>query len=131
MEGTHYAVVATGQMVLTPSLSPTFDDDDDSDHDNNKTTIMMITDNGLQLKIILRNFHQISALFPWCQKCLQICSLQRITLDFAKHDVSSPILQLLVVILCAIVPTRRERLNIYQDSVNKQRFMTPHIWNLS
>ena len=42
MEGTHYAVVATGQMVLTPSLSPTFDDDDDSDHDNNKTMIMIM-----------------------------------------------------------------------------------------
>ena len=42
MEGTHYAVVATGQMVLTPSLSPTFDDDDDSDHANKKTTIMMM-----------------------------------------------------------------------------------------
>ena len=41
MEGTHYAVVATGQMVLTPSLSPTFDDDDDDDSDDNNKTMIM------------------------------------------------------------------------------------------
>ena len=83
MEGTHYAVVATGQMVLTPSLSPTFDDDDDSDHANKKTTIMMM----MMLVVALMRCEQMVSYvkYPLFDDIATMILLCRKSLFFISH----------------------------------------------